>query len=198
MAFLQDYTKAKHSASLIFQLIEKPTDIDSQSDDGDRPVRCTFMTLRSSTYFVMWTNYWLFFPTGLCWLTLVDFQDITGKITFKGVHFSYPTRKAKKILNNMDFTVEPGRTMALVGESGCGKSTVIALLERFYDPSHGSIVSSLILFSSARLVSVKHSCWPMVANQSFFLNWDKIFLKLNEERMVLIKSNRWSIIKLNR
>lgn len=40
MAFLQDYTKAKYSASLIFQMIEKPTDIDSQSNDGDRPVRC--------------------------------------------------------------------------------------------------------------------------------------------------------------
>lgn len=38
MAFLQDYAKAKHSASLIFQLIEKPTEIDSQSDDGEKPV----------------------------------------------------------------------------------------------------------------------------------------------------------------
>jgi len=40
MAFLQDYAKAKHSASLIFQLIEKPTEIDSQSNDGDKPVFC--------------------------------------------------------------------------------------------------------------------------------------------------------------
>ncbi|XP_008178172.1 multidrug resistance protein 1A isoform X2 [Acyrthosiphon pisum] len=102
MAFLQDYSKAKQSASLIFQLIEKPTEIDSQSNDGDKP-------------------------------------EIIGKISFKGVSFSYPTRKTKKILNNMDFTVEPGKTLALVGESGCGKSTVISLLERFYNPSLGVI-----------------------------------------------------------
>lgn len=38
MAFLQDYAKAKHSASLIFQLIEKPTEIDSRSTEGDKPV----------------------------------------------------------------------------------------------------------------------------------------------------------------
>jgi len=44
----------------------------------------------------------------------------------------------------MDFTVEPGKTLALVGESGCGKSTVISLLERFYNPSFGVIVSFII------------------------------------------------------
>lgn len=69
-------------------------------------------------------------------------QEIIGKISFRGVHFSYPTRRANKILNNMNFTIEPGKTLALVGESGCGKSTVISLLERFYNPSSGIIVSS--------------------------------------------------------
>jgi len=45
----------------------------------------------------------------------------------------------------MDFTVEPGKTLALVGESGCGKSTVISLLERFYNPSFGVIVSLIVI-----------------------------------------------------
>lgn len=71
-------------------------------------------------------------------------QVITGKISFRGVHFAYPTRKTNRVLNNMDFTVEPGKTLALVGESGCGKSTVISLLERFYNPSYGTIVSSSV------------------------------------------------------
>lgn len=44
----------------------------------------------------------------------------------------------------MDFTVEPGKTLALVGESGCGKSTVISLLERFYNPVYGTIVSDRV------------------------------------------------------
>ena len=75
---------------------------------------------------------------------MIVFQEIKGKISFRGVSFSYPTRKTKKILNNMDFTVEPGKTLALAGESGCGKSTVISLLERFYNPSFGVIVSLII------------------------------------------------------
>lgn len=126
MAFLQDYAKAKHSASIIFDLIEKPTEIDSESNDGVKPVNVIFIVTKRYYSFLIHDN----------------LQDIIGKISFRGVHFSYPTRKTNKILNNMNFTVEPGKTLALVGESGCGKSTVISLLERFYDPSSGVIVSS--------------------------------------------------------
>lgn len=48
-------------------------------------------------------------------------------------------------MRGLNFTVEPGKTLAIVGESGCGKSTVVSLLERFYDPLRGVIVSLLIL-----------------------------------------------------
>lgn len=48
----------------------------------------------------------------------------------------------------MNFTVEPGKTLALVGESGCGKSTVISLIERFYNPSCGTIVSAIAILMS--------------------------------------------------
>lgn len=52
MAFLQDYAKAKHSASLIFQLIEKPTEIDSQSNDGDKPVFCIIIIFFNTTKYI--------------------------------------------------------------------------------------------------------------------------------------------------
>nr|XP_057939638.1 ATP-dependent translocase ABCB1-like isoform X3 [Doryrhamphus excisus] len=64
---------------------------------------------------------------------------ISGNIEFKNIHFNYPSRPDVKVLNNMSLSVKSGQTMALVGSSGCGKSTTIQLLQRFYDPQEGSI-----------------------------------------------------------
>lgn len=62
-----------------------------------------------------------------------------GLITLENVHFSYPTRPDIEVCNGYNLAVNPGETVALVGRSGCGKSTVMNLLLRFYDPSSGSI-----------------------------------------------------------
>ncbi|XP_035989699.1 ATP-dependent translocase ABCB1-like isoform X2 [Fundulus heteroclitus] len=64
---------------------------------------------------------------------------IKGNIEFNDIHFSYPSRPDVKILDNMCLSVTSGQTMALVGSSGCGKSTTIQLLQRFYDPQEGSV-----------------------------------------------------------
>lgn len=65
--------------------------------------------------------------------------DIQGVIEFKNVSFQYPSRKEVKVLKNLSFTANKGQTVALVGSSGCGKSTCIQLIQRFYDPSEGKI-----------------------------------------------------------
>ncbi|XP_077431421.1 ATP-dependent translocase ABCB1-like isoform X1 [Vanacampus margaritifer] len=62
-----------------------------------------------------------------------------GNIEFKNIHFNYPSRPEVKVLNNMSLSVKSGQTIALVGSSGCGKSTTIQLLQRFYDPQQGSV-----------------------------------------------------------
>jgi ABC-type multidrug transport system fused ATPase/permease subunit len=51
--------------------------------------------------------------------------SLTGKIEFKGVKFTYPTRTNVPVLEGLDLTIEAGKKYALVGETGCGKSTVI-------------------------------------------------------------------------
>ncbi|CRG92998.1 ABC transporter B family member 1, putative [Plasmodium gallinaceum] len=66
-------------------------------------------------------------------------QDIK-KIEFKNVKFHYDTRKDVEIYKDLSFTLEEGKTYAFVGESGCGKSTILKLLERLYDPSDGEII----------------------------------------------------------
>ncbi|XP_025004168.2 ATP-dependent translocase ABCB1 isoform X1 [Gallus gallus] len=63
-----------------------------------------------------------------------------GNITFKDVAFKYPTRPEVKVLQGLNIEVEKGQTLALVGSSGCGKSTVVQLLERFYDPLSGEVL----------------------------------------------------------
>ncbi|XP_051122621.1 putative multidrug resistance protein [Andrographis paniculata] len=67
-------------------------------------------------------------------------KGLKGKIEINGVHFSYPTRPEQMILQGLNLNIEPGMTMAIVGQSGSGKSTIIALIERFYDPIRGSVL----------------------------------------------------------
>ncbi|XP_073971363.1 ATP-dependent translocase ABCB1-like isoform X2 [Rhodnius prolixus] len=66
--------------------------------------------------------------------------DISGKLSFENIVFSYPSRTNVKILRGFTVRVNVGQTLALVGGSGCGKSTVISLLERFYIPEEGKIL----------------------------------------------------------
>ncbi|KAI6222555.1 Multidrug resistance protein 1A [Aphelenchoides besseyi] len=66
-------------------------------------------------------------------------KKLTGNVQFKNVYFAYPTRAGNRILNGLNLQVEQNKTLALVGYSGCGKSTVMSLLERFYMPNRGHI-----------------------------------------------------------
>ncbi|CAF0902236.1 unnamed protein product [Adineta steineri] len=66
--------------------------------------------------------------------------DFTGDIEFKNVQFTYPARKDAPILNNLNMKIPSGKTVALCGSSGCGKSTSIQLIQRFYDPDGGEVL----------------------------------------------------------
>ena len=84
----------------------------------------------ASDYFNLLTRkpkiYFSSFPIKKNW------DEITGLIEFRNVSFSYDD-ESKKVLDNFSLKVEPGKKIALVGESGCGKSTVVNLLERIYE-----------------------------------------------------------------
>lgn len=67
-------------------------------------------------------------------------DDIQGDIEFRDVYFSYPTRPDEQIFSGFSLAIQSGTTAALVGQSGSGKSTVISLIERFYDPQLGQVL----------------------------------------------------------
>lgn len=80
-------------------------------------------------------------------------DDFKGSIEFLNCKFTYPSRPDIQVLKGLSISVKPGQTLAFVGSSGCGKSTSVQLLERFYDPEKGSVVSkenviSVLLFSA--------------------------------------------------
>ncbi|KAK9501451.1 hypothetical protein O3M35_012171 [Rhynocoris fuscipes] len=101
-AYLQDWGKARMAAKLIFDILDKKSQMDPVSSEGLKP-------------------------------------EINGRVSFENIIFSYPSRKHVRILRGLTVSIEAGQTLALVGGSGCGKSTVISLLERFYVPDHGKI-----------------------------------------------------------
>ncbi|KAF7663883.1 hypothetical protein LDENG_00198350 [Lucifuga dentata] len=70
----------------------------------------------------------------------IPYHSLTGRVDFMNISFSYPTRPGHQILENFSLTLLPCKTVAIVGESGGGKSTVASLLERFYDPVSGVIM----------------------------------------------------------
>lgn len=90
-----------------------------------------------------------------------DAKTMGTDIKFEDIEFSYPGKAGRPILNGLKFDIKSGKTVALVGSSGCGKSTILRLLYRFYDPSSmGSItlggqdISKLSLDSLRRSIAV--------------------------------------------
>lgn len=66
-------------------------------------------------------------------------HTLKGDISFNDVTFKYPSRPDITILNNLTFKIKAGQKVAFVGETGCGKSTTIQLIERYYDANHGTV-----------------------------------------------------------
>ncbi|NXQ39316.1 MDR1 protein, partial [Catharus fuscescens] len=64
---------------------------------------------------------------------------IKGNLEFRNVYFNYPSRPDVEILKGLNLKINSGQTVALVGGSGCGKSTTVQLIQRFYDPKEGMV-----------------------------------------------------------
>jgi len=99
----------------------------------------------------------------------VELKVVEGKIEFRNVYFSYDT---EPVLNNISFEVHDGEKVAIVGESGAGKSTIAALLLRFYEPLKGKILIDGINIDDIEIASLRKNI--AYVSQDVFLFSDTI------------------------
>ena len=96
----------------------------------------------------------------------VKMKDITGEVTFENVSFTY--EPGKEILHNVSFTVKPGESVALVGPTGAGKSTIVSLISRFYNVDSGRILIDGQDISKVTLQSLRSQMGIMLQDSFIF------------------------------
>ena len=87
-----------------------------------------------------------------------ELKNVEGKIELRGVQFSYPSRPDALIFKDFDLKVRSGKSIALVGQSGSGKSSVLALILRFYDPTAGKVMIDGEFLRTALAITVIKIC----------------------------------------
>jgi ATP-binding cassette subfamily B (MDR/TAP) protein 1 len=83
-------------------------------------------------------------------------ENVDGKIELRNVQFAYPARPDVMVFKDFSLKVDVGSTVAMVGQSGSGKSTIIGLIERFYDPLHGTVMIDGKDIRTLHLQSLRH------------------------------------------
>jgi ATP-binding cassette, subfamily B, bacterial MsbA len=94
-------------------------------------------------------------------------ERVAGRIRFEGVEFSYPGVESR-VLKGIDLTIEPGETVAFVGRSGSGKTTITSLLLRFYNPSAGSILVDGVPAQEYKLRNLREQIAMVGQNTTLF------------------------------
>jgi ATP-binding cassette subfamily B protein len=96
----------------------------------------------------------------------VEMKKVVGEVTFENVSFSY--EKGKEILHNVSFSVKPGESVALVGPTGAGKSTIVSLISRFYNVDSGRILIDGQDISKVTLKSLRSQMGIMLQDSFIF------------------------------
>lgn len=92
--------------------------------------------------------------------SLQKVPNVAPKIEFRNVSFSYP-KSSEKVLDQLSFTIEAGKRVALIGENGAGKTTIIKLLARFYDVQEGQILINGVDIREIDLATYYHLWWVL-------------------------------------
>jgi ATP-binding cassette, subfamily B, bacterial len=109
----------------------------------------------------------------------VDAGRVRGKVHFESVDFEY--EPDLPVLNNISFEIKPGQTLALVGPTGAGKSTIVSLIPRFHDPKRGQVLIDDTDISGMSLASVRRNVSMVLQDTFLFAGTVKDNLRFGNE-----------------
>lgn len=107
----------------------------------------------------------------------IELTDVKGKIEFKNVWFSYDNKNW--VLKNINFTIEPGQSIAFVGKTGCGKTTITNLINRFYEIQQGEILLDGVNIKNINKRSLRQHIGIILQDPFIFARDIKSNIKLN-------------------
>lgn len=122
----------------------------------------------------------------------IELKNIKGKIEFKNVWFAYD--EENWILKDVSFTIEPGQSIALVGRTGSGKTTIINLINRFYEIQKGEILLDGINIKDINLRSLRKKVGIILQDPFIFARSIKDNIQLNQK---LIEEELMEVVKLS-
>jgi ATP-binding cassette, subfamily B, bacterial len=109
----------------------------------------------------------------------VELARARGEVTFESVQFEYD--RDLPVLRNVSFEMKPGQTLAFVGPTGAGKSTIVSLIPRFYDPKRGRVLIDGIDVSDMRLASLRRNVSMVLQDTFLFAGTVKENLRFGNE-----------------
>ncbi|KAF3902351.1 hypothetical protein AA313_de0207285 [Arthrobotrys entomopaga] len=145
-----EFTKAAAASRRIFQLLDIQPIISASSDASDPDIRRDEKEVSMTE------------------------RNLKGSIEFKHVTFSYPTRPDAMVIRDISLSIRPGEFVAIVGDSGSGKSSLLSLIQRFYDPTSGSIlvdnedISTLAISKHRNRISILSQDLTLFSESVFF------------------------------
>ena len=98
----------------------------------------------------------------------IELGDIKGHVQFEHVGFAYPDEPDVKVLDDVNFDIRPGETIALVGPTGAGKTTIVSLISRFYNATEGRVLVDGMDLKDVTLASLRHRMGVMTQDNFLF------------------------------
>lgn len=175
--YVGDYTEAKESLDNIYSILDQEVTIDPNGENEEKQENSQVQAQVGGQIELNSAGAQISISAGVSSeagnnskkaKVIPPKEGLRGKIEFRDVTFAYPTKPNKIILDKISFTIQPGQKIAFVGGSGCGKSTIIQLIERYYDPVEGAVFIDDINVKDYDLIALRKNIGIVMQEPTLF------------------------------